>query len=496
MSILKHYRTFKGGYKFFNFTGQPQDIIIDLGVPKVIFIPLRQGFGVEVKPVVKVGDQVKTGQIIGRDDENVSSPVHSSISGKVKEIVKKNYFGREVTFIVVEGDGKDELEKLPFSEKNWEKLTEEELETKLYLSGVTSLGPSGIPTRYRSSVIGLKEVENLIIHGLGSEPYNICLKTLLKGKNIFYFIEGLKILKKLLPNAKIYLCLNSEEKRIIEEIGKLTSDIQWLEISLLESKYPQGYDEMLIPIVLGKKFPYGYSAANIGIISLNISAVLHVYEAIVDGKPLIDRIITLSGPCFKENPHIKVRIGTPIGEIVKDYLKSEVKVRLIMNSLMRGYELKDYSLPMDRTYTHIIAIPENTERKLFSFLRLGLHSYSYSSCFLTFNKLEKYPDTNIHGEERPCISCGYCEEVCPVRIIPHLLSKIVVKHLVNEKLMHYGIFNCIECNLCSFVCPSKIPITKYIKEGQEKLIIQGCDRSRCILPYFNLKGLEEYQGIK
>ncbi len=496
MSTLKYYRTFKGGYRFSNFIGQPEDILLELEIPKIVFIPLRQGFGGEVKPIVKIGDKVKTGQIIGQNDENVSSPCHSSITGIVKEIVKKNYFGREVTFIVIEREGEEQIEKLPYSEKNWEELTEQELETKLYLSGVTSLGPSGIPTRYRSSVIEPKEVESLIIHGLGSEPYNICLKTLLKGKNIFYFIEGLKILKKLLQNAKIYLCLNIRERKIIEEIYKLTSEIDWLEISLLESKYPQGYDEMLIPIVLGKNFPYGYSAANIGIISLNIRAVLHVYEAIVEGKPLIDRVITLSGPCFKENPHIKVRIGTPIGEIVKDYLKPEVKARLIMNSLMKGYELKDYSLPMDRTYTHIIAIPENKERKLFSFLRLGLHSYSYSSCFLKFDKLKKYPETNIHGEERPCISCGYCEEVCPVRIIPHLLSKMIIKNQINEKLMHYGIFNCIECNLCSFVCPSKIPIAKNIKEGQEKLIILGCDRSQCILPYFNLKGLEEYQGIK
>jgi len=480
MNIVKHYKTFKGGYRFVNFIGQPDDILIDLDIPKEVLIPLRQGFGGEVKPIVKVGDNVKTGQIIGMDDKNVSSPIHSTITGKVKEIIKKNYFRREVTFVIIEGDGKDEWEKLDFSGKNWNQLSEEELERKLYLSGVTGLGPSGIPTRYRSAVIGPKEVEYLIIHGLGSEAYNLSLNTLLKGKNIFYFVEGLKILKKLLPNAKIYLSLNRRDRKIIEEIRKLTSDLPWLEISLLESKYPQGYDEMLIPILLGKFFPYGYSAANIGVISLNIRAVLHVYEAIVESKPLVNRIIALSGPGFKENPHIKVRVGTPINEIVKNYLKPDLKLRLIMNSLMTGYELKDYSLPVDRTHTHIIAIPENTERQLLAFLRTGFRNL----------------DTNVHGETRPCISCGYCEEVCPVRIIPHLLSKMIMKNMINEKLMNYGIFNCIECNLCSFVCPSKISLAKNIKEGQEKLMIQGCDRSQCILPYFHLKGLEEYRGIK
>ncbi|MCM8804562.1 MAG: 4Fe-4S dicluster domain-containing protein [Candidatus Omnitrophica bacterium] len=496
MNRIKHYKTFKGGYKFVNFTGQPQDKLIELGAPKEVLIPLRQGFGNEVMPIVKVGDEVKAGQIIGRDDESISSPIHSSITGKVKEIIKKNYFRREVTFIVIEGDTSSEWLKLDISEKDWRLCTEEELEKKLYLSGVTRLGTCGIPTRYKSSIISPNEVEYLFVHGIGSEPYNILPKTLLSGKKLFHFIEGIQILKKILPKAKIYLCLSNKEKKLSEEIEKLTYDFDWFELALLEPKYPQGYDEMLVPTILGKSFPYGYSAANIGIISLNIRAILHVYEAIVENKPFIDRIIALSGPGFKENPHIKVRIGTPLQEIIKNYLVSETRVRVILNSLMTGHLLNDYSLPVDSTFSHIIAIPENTTRELFSFLRPGLHSYSYSNTFLTLKRFSKRPDTNIHGEERPCISCSWCEEVCPVGIIPHLLSKMVKKNMIDERLMKYGIFNCIGCNLCSFVCPSKIPLAKNIKDGQEKLIVHGCDRTQCILPYFDLKGLEEYRGIK
>ena len=109
--------------------------------------------------------------------------------------------------------------------------------------------------------------------------------------------------------------------------------------------------------------------------------------------------------------------------------------------------------------------------------------------------VKKFADTNVHGEERPCISCGFCEEACPVRIIPHLLSKYVKRSIIDETLMNYNIFNCIECGLCSFVCPSKIPLLKHMKEGHEKLIMQGCDRTQCILPYFDLKGIEEYRGV-
>ena len=299
-----------------------------------------------------------------------------------------------------------------------------------------------------------------------------------------------------MPEAKVHLALKIKEKKLSEEISKLTADLSWLEIYRLDSKYPQGYDEMLVPTLLHKSFPYGYSAANIGIIVLNIQTVLQVYEAVVEGKPLIERTIALCGPGFRKNLHVKARIGTPLWEVIKNYLAAEPKMRLILNSFMTGPELKDYSLPVDHAYSKIVAVPENTAGQFLSFLRPGLHRYSYSNAFLTCRALKKYPDANLHGEARPCISCSYCEEVCPVRIIPHLLSKMVKKNITDERLMKYGIFNCIGCNLCTFVCPSKIPLAQDIKEGKEKLMVQGCDQSQCILPYFNLKGLEEYRGIK
>lgn len=494
--MAKYSKTFQGGYKFVNFLGQPQDKIINLEVPREVMIPLRQNFGSEVPAVVKVGDYVKAGQIIGRDGKSVSSPVHATVSGQVKEIVKKNYFQREVTFITIEGDGSPEWEKLDFPEQAWRLYTEEELEQKLYLSGITGAGHSGIPTRHRSSVIGPRDVKHLIIHGVGSEAYNISLNVLLGGKAVFHFMEGLVILKKIMAEAKVYLALNIKDKKLAEEISKLTADLPWLEIYRLEPKYPQGYDEMLVPTLLHKNFPYGYSAANIGVIVLDIQTVLQAYEAVAEGKPLIERTIALCGSGFKENLHVKARVGTPLREVIKNYLSPELKVRIILNGLMTGPKLNDYGLPVDHTYSQIIAVPENATRQFLSFLRPGLHFYSYSSAFLTCSGLKKYPDTNLHGEARPCISCSYCEEVCPVRIIPHLLSKMVKKNITDERLMKYGIFNCIECNLCTFVCPSKIPLAQDIKEGKEKLMIQGCDQSQCVLPYFNLKGLEEYRGIK
>jgi len=471
---------------------------MDAPLPKRVDIPLRQGFGMEVNPTVKKGDRVLAGQIIGQNEKGISTPVHASVSGVVEDIRRVNYFKRDVAMATIRTDGAQEIQLLENHTPDWEKLERAVLEKILYLSGVTSLDREGIPTRYYSSIIMPEDVESLIIHGVGSEPYNISLEVLLSGKRLLHFGEGLKILKKIMPNTKVYLALNTQKNKLIEETNKITSRYDWLEVYPLEPKYPQGYDEVLIPTILNKKFPFGYSAANIGVVVLNVQAVLAVYDAVVEGKPLLERIVGLCGPGFKENVHLRVRVGTVLSDVFSERIDKSRPLRVVLNSLLTGVNLNDWSLPVDRTFSQIIAIPETKERQFLAFLRTGLRYDSYSHAFFSslVPGIKKKTDTNLHGDERPCISCSYCEEVCPVDIIPHLLSKYVRKELIDETLMNYEIFNCIQCGLCSYACPSKIPLAKIIKDGQDKLIMQGCDQSQCILPYFNLKGIEEYRGVK
>ena len=496
--MLKPFRTFRGGFRFKNYTGQAQPILQEAKIPSQVIIPLRQGFGTEVKPLVKVGDSVFAGEVIGRDDQSISSPIHSSVNGIVEGIKRMNYFKREMNMVIIRTtDPSAEIPRLNGHSAEWGKLTNSQIEELIYLSGVSSLDREGIPTHFKSSIISPEDVKHLIVHGVGSEPYNISLDLLLAGKNLLHLFEGIKILKRIMPNCKVHLSINTHKRKVIEELVKLSSQLEWLDVYPLEPKYPQGYDEMLVPTILGQKFPYGYSAANIGVVVLNIQAVLAVFGAVVEGRPLIERLIALCGPLFKENVHLKVRVGTPLSDIIADRLNPSLPSRVVLNSLLTGFELKDLSLPIDRTFSQLVAIPENKQREFLAFIQPGLRRDSYSRIFqaswLPF--IHKSPNTNLHGEERPCISCSFCEEVCPVQIIPHLLSKYVKQGYIDETLMNYNIFHCIECGLCSFVCPSKIPLLQHMREGQEKLIIQGCDRTQCILLYFNLKGIEEYRGV-
>ncbi len=496
--MLRQPKVFRGGYKFKDYFGEAGNVLLSSPIPSRVVIPLRQGFSSEVKPIVKKGQLVSAGEIIGRDDNSISSPVHSSVNGVVEDITRMNYFKRDIAMVVIHTtDFSTQISGLTGSSLEWWKLSNEKIEELIYLSGAGSLDRQGIPTRFKSSIIPPEEVKHLIIHAVGSEPYNISLDILLEGKDLLGFFEGVKILKRIMPNSKVHLAVGADKRGIIEQLAKLSSELEWLDICPLEPKYPQGYDEMLVPTILGMRFPYGYSAANIGVVILDMQAVLGVYNAVTQGLVFGERIIALCGPSLKENVHIKVRVGTLLSDILSGCLNPDRPSRVVLNSLLTGFELNDFSLPVDRTFSHLIAIHENKAREFLGFMRLGERSDSYTRAFLAelLPGAKKSPDTNQRGEKRPCISCGFCEEVCPVAIIPHLLSKYVEHNIIDETLMNYGIFNCIECGLCSFVCPSKIPLASHIRDGQEKLVIQGCDRTQCVLPYFNLKGIEEYRGV-
>jgi electron transport complex protein RnfC len=497
--MMPKHKKFPRGYEFINFAGKPDETLIQPTLPTSVTIPLRQGFGCEVPPIVEPGQKVAAGQIIGRDDDSLSSPVHSSVNGKVVEIKTTDYLDRETTAVVIESDGSPGHQSLDGFSASYENLSPEKIDELIYLSGVSSSGKAGIPTGFNSSAITPQEVENVIIQGIGSKVHNISLAVLLKDDRLHHFIEGLKILKKMMGGAQFHLALNKLQKSLVKDICQLLPENDWMNVFTVAPKYPVECDEVLMPLLLGNEFPYGYSAANVGTIVLDIQAVLHVYDAVVKGKPLIERTVALCGPGFKENIHVKARIGSSLEHIFEDDIITKKWLRFVLNDSLTGECLSDLSLPIDRTFTAVIALLEENESEFFAFARPGFKQDSYSRSFFTFlfkknSKLfPKKCGTNVHGELRPCISCSFCEEVCPAGIIPHLLFHYVERDVIDETLLKYKIFNCVECNLCSYVCPSKIPVAQFIKEGKEKLLDEGCQLP---VPNVELKGLENYKSVK
>lgn len=493
MKIIR--KGFPGGYLFHNFQGEAKPVVAEAGIPDKVVIPLKQGFGKEVPSTIKQGDRVNAGQIIGIEDETISIPVHSSVSGIVEEIRKIDFFGEKVNAAVIKSGGSADVQKLENGSPGKAEMSAEEIEKKIYLSGAASLGESGIPTRHNSSIIKPDEVEHVIIHGISSGLYDASCTRIFGEKELQKFVTGLKSMKIVMHRAAFHVVLNRRQKTLTEELTRRLKDYDWVSLHSLSPVYPQERDEVIVPTILKKNFPYSCLSANIGVIVLNVQAVLHVYDAVIEGKPLVEKTIALSGPAFSENLFLKVRVGTSIRDIIEKRVKSLDSCRFVLNSALTGRTVTDLSLPVDRSISGIIALHEKKRGDFLSFAKPGFTRDSYTRTFASyFLPFKKSADTNMHGEERPCISCGYCEDVCPAGIVPHLIYKYVERKKIEDALLNLRIFNCIDCNLCTYVCPSKIDIARFIKEGKNKLK-EEYDLSFLTPPDFKLIGLEELKGL-
>ncbi len=541
-------KDFSGGYRFKNFQGSPREILHDLGLPKKVIIPLYGGFATALAAAVVPGDEVFAGRIIAGNETGISNPVLSTVKGRVEELIpwqidvqpglpllpaaateevaietmgtetvvnevlsietmsteamSNEALGTETVgpetvstvsvatvAVVIESDGSAEWEALRGSSPEWEALSRETIEGLLYNSGVCSLGSSGIPTRFRSSIIEPGAVEHVVINGTEADVYNLSVALLLREDRLQKFETGIKVLHKIFPAAQFHLAVNRGRAPLLDGVTTDLDDPNWLNTYALKPKYPLGRDEVLIPALLDRPYPYGFAAAGLGVIVLDVQALLHVYDAVVLGKPLLERIITLSGPGFKDNPHLRVRIGTPVGYILENHLVAADGYRIVLNSAMSGITWNDKNRPVGADTSNLIALEEEKEGQALFFARPGFRKDSYSHTFLAdLFPFQKETGTNLYGDRRACISCSFCEEVCPVGILPNLLHRYVDRDIIDEAILRYEIYKCIDCGLCSYVCPSKIPVSFLIKEGKERLEKEGFDPGARIRSQFAKKG--------
>jgi len=326
------------------------------------------------------------------------------------------------------------------------------------------------------------KVKNIIISAVEVEPYDLPNVTLLLGENKSRFISGLKSINKSYSKAKITIVLGDNQKQLIQVLKEETTNIAWVDLVTMPSKYPANLKELSISTILDKKYPVGYAPAHIGVLFLSVAHVLSVSKVVTDKQGLTSTYVSLSGPGWKENLVLDVPVGTLISDIKAAYL-GDNEVRLIKNSVLtKGVFSETDRIAFDTSV--IIALPEDRSRKSFFFLRGGKHADSFSNAFLSsiMPKAQKTIGTNVNGERRACVSCTFCQTVCPVGLIPQLLHKHVDKKIINKRLAEYRIFDCIECGLCDYVCTSKIEISTDIKRGKELLEANGISHTTYSTP--------------
>lgn len=446
--VIKKKRAFKGLSLPENKITAKNPIEI-LPVPDKVVIPLQQNIGAPCKFIVERGDTVKTGQKIADSENYVSAPIHSSISGKVTRIIKvvNPVTSTIMDSAVIESDGEDnwvELNTLFDIKKSddfsgliriIDSLDGKEIIKRIREAGIVGLGGATFPTHVKLNPPKDKKIDTLILNGCECEPFitsdhRVMLEY---GKEV---LMGLYILSKVLSPENIYIAIEENKEDAILHLGKLADEMglgSILKIISLESRYPMGAEKTLIKTITGRTVPIGGLPMDVGVIMNNVATSRSVYEAVIEGKPMIDRIITVTGAI--ENPkNLLVRLGITIDSLVESCGKTEDGVNyLIIGGPMMGISIVNTGFPVTKGVNCLL-------------LRKGRIQF-----------------------EQNCINCGRCVEICPMKLMPLAYVRYVKKSQF-EACREYYIENCIECGCCSYVCPANIPIVGYIKTGKNQLL--------------------------
>ncbi len=398
-----------------------------LPVPEIVAISTSQSSGNPAIPVTEAGKTVKEGELIAKADGEISSDVFASVSGTVTEIKDlTGAKGKEEKFIFIKPDGKDEKSYLP-------PLTDpsaEEIKTRVKQAGIVGLGGAGFPTAVKTGTD--KPIDTLIVNGAECEPYLTCDYRLMIEKTD-EIARGARYIAKALGAEKIIIGIESNKRDCIKAF-EVYEDIQPV---ILRKQYPMGGEKQLIYVTVGKKVGLGKLPADYGVVVQNVATCFAVCEAIELGKPLYERVVTVSGKAVKQPKNLWVRVGTPVQAIV-DHCGGEASLpkKVISGGPMTGVALEDYN-----DYTH-----------------------KTTSGILLLDKKEAAAD-----EPTPCLNCGMCADVCPMHLMPMNTAFYSAAGDFDAAAKYGNVAYCIECGACEYVCPAKRPLIQAIRKTKAAL---------------------------
>ncbi|MCD6575473.1 electron transport complex subunit RsxC [Candidatus Aerophobetes bacterium] len=409
--------------------------IESIPLPSKVIVPLSQHTGAPCKPLIDKKDAVERGQKIGDVDAFISCPVHSPLKGKVISIEKHPHptLGEaEAIIIEVEEDEKGE-NRWSEKEVDLSSLSPEEIRKRVREAGIAGMGGAAFPTHVKLSPPSGKNIDSVILNGCECEPY-LTADYRLMMERAEDCLFGLKAIMRATGAQKGYIGIEDNKKDAIKIMKSLTSGENEIEVVPLKTKYPQGGEKMLIKAILGREVPSGGLPLDVGVVVNNVGTAIAICEALKKGKPLIERVITVTGKGVEKPSNLLVPIGTPLRDILNYCgLKDNAKA-IIMGGPMMGISQYSLDCPVIKGTSGILVLTE---------------------------------DEVSEDEEQPCIRCARCVDHCPMGLFPTTLAKLV-KAERWEELGEYNIMDCIECGCCTYVCPSKIPIVQLIKWGKNE----------------------------
>ena len=422
--------TFVGGIHPYDGKDISKDKPIKAVLPKGDLVyPLSQHIGAPAKPIVEKGDHVLTGQKIAEAGGFVSAPIYATVSGTVKAIEPRRVVtGDSVMSIIIENDGLyEEVEYGPV--KPLEEMTKEEIIERVKEAGIVGMGGAGFPTFIKLSPKEPEKIDYVIANCAECEPYLTSdYRRMIEEPE--KLVEGLKVSLRLFDNARGILAVEDNKPDCIEILKKLTKDEPKISVKALKTKYPQGAERQLIYAATGRKINSFMLPADVGCVVNNVDTVVAIYHAVIEGKPLMNRIVTVTGDAIADPRNFIVRIGTNYHELIEEaggFKKDPVKI--VSGGPMMGFAIFDLDVPTTKTASALLCLTEDDVSAM---------------------------------EPTACINCGRCVEVCPGRVVPRLLADYAENYNEEAFLSHDGM-ECCECGCCSYVCPAKRPLTQTIK---------------------------------
>lgn len=437
---VEMFKSFRGGIHPADSKNISQNCSIELGpIPKKVVIPLRQHIGAIATPVVKKGDVVKKGQLIGHREGFVSSNIHSSICGTVVDVCEYNHgtFGKCLS-VIIESNGEDEwYEGIP-AKRNIDNLTSKDMKEIVQSMGIVGLGGATFPTHVKLSPGDTKVIDTLILNGAECEPY-LTADYRIMVEWADKVIEGTIITMKMLNVQKTYIGIEDNKPEAIEKMKQAVKynnncnneDGLSIEVVALPTKYPQGAEKMLIKVLTGREVPSGGLPTDVKVVVQNVGTISAIYDAVVNGIPLVERVVTVSGGAIKEPKNLLLRVGTTFEDAMNlcGGINEEAK-KIIMGGPMMGFAQYTLDIPIVKGTSGILALTEKEVNQ---------------------------------NKEYPCIRCGKCVEVCPMGLVPSMFATLAENDAYLEAKEDYSLLDCVECGSCAYICPAKRKIVQLIR---------------------------------
>lgn len=430
--------TFKGGihppdHKSFS----ENKAIEDLTPDGEYLFPMSQHIGAPNVPVVKKGDRVLVGQTLGKSDAFVSSPIISSVSGTVKDIAMRSVISPVAmadTCVIVESDGEFERGSSLTPHKDWRSLDGKELLSIVRDAGLVGMGGATFPAHVKFAPPDPATIDHVIINGAECEPFLNCDNRLMI-EDPAPIVGGLEILLAHFPNARGVIAIEDNKPNAIHSMEREVASRGVEKISVMPHtvKYPQGAEKMLIVSVTGREIPPGALPAAVGCLIVNIRTLYHLWKAVVEGVPVIERVVSVTGDAISEPKNLRVPLGVSVSKLIEACGGYRVDpAKILSGGPMMGLAMRTTDVPVVKGTSGITVLS---------------------------------PDLAKRFEETNCIRCGKCVSGCPMGLMPNFMSRSI-RARDYEGFEKLGGMNCIECGCCSFICPARRYLVQDFRTGK------------------------------